>query len=414
MTRKLTNQLLLEYCDYAADTEVPVTFSLWGGIAAVASALGRNVFIDQGHYVVYPNMYIVLVAGSGRCRKSTAIGISEKFIHNIRPEVKTFSQKATPQALIASLAGVAIDGHTITTNVSEGIIIADELSTLIGKGAEESGLIPFLTTLWDCKDFTYITKGKGEENICNPCVSLLGGSTIDWIKSAIPMRSIGGGFTSRILFIYQKDHRKLILRTRQSAENKLRAEKISHDLCEIAKLRGPFAIDEPAWKFCEEEYEVFMNESPFNQNRYLAGYANRRHVLLFKVAMVVCASMNDTKLITLQDMVVATRILQDAEKFMPEVLMHIATGEGGIITFEVLEIVKKYKSITRADLLGLMHHKIQAYELDSVIKTLEGAKHIRTVCDGSSTTYKFVKDNTEEVVEEESFTDRILRGNKDG
>jgi hypothetical protein len=192
------------------ETEVPQIFSLWGGISAVSAALGRDCFIDQGHFTVYPNLYIVLAAGSAKCRKSTIITVVKQLLDAIEPPIHTLSQKSTPEALIGALCGMEAEGESRIISRATGVAVVDEMSTLIDRNSFKSGMIAILTKLYDCGDFDYRTRGRGLEIIREPCLSILGGSTLQWIKEAIPIASIGGGFTARVIFIHQDEPADLI------------------------------------------------------------------------------------------------------------------------------------------------------------------------------------------------------------
>ncbi len=409
MSRLLKEGIISEFCKYCDATEIPWLCALWCSVQTISTALGRDAFLDQGHYTVYPNMYIVLVAGSGRCRKSTAIGIAETFIKAIRPAPNIFSQKASVSALINALASVKHEAEGSVSASAEGIIIVDELTTLIDRGAFASGLISFLISLWDSKDsFEYLTRAHGKEIIYNSCVSILGGSTIEGIKDAIPAISIGAGFTSRIVFVYRPDHDKLMLRTYMSEENKERKKLIIHDLNEVAKIRGSYAIEEKAWKFLETEYLKFMKNSSFVKNRYLAGYSSRRHVMLFKLAMIVSASMNSSREIKLEDVFVARNILQKAEEEMENVLMAIASDEIGDMTNNVLNIITKHKTISRPLLLRLVSHRMQAKDLDVILDTLEQTLQVQIDGCGRKAVYSF-KQIKREKKETDSFTENLLK-----
>lgn len=419
MPRKLPDGILKSFCRYTQDTEVPSIYSLWCGISAISCALGRKNFIDMGHYTIYPNMYIILVAGSGKCKKTTAIGIAEKFIKELHPKVKIYAQKATPEAMIGALSQLQSDEESSMIKASaEGIVIADELATLINKTSTQSGIIEFLTTLYDAKDsFVYETRSRGKETISNSCVSLLGGSTMAWIKEAISLSAIGGGFTARVIFVYKDTPEKYVLRTRRSEDIKRLEKDISHDLNEVSKIRGSFTIDEESWSFLEREYLSFMQTSPMHNNKYLSGYANKRTTSLFKLCMIVSASMRDDRIVNLNDANIALKILKHVEQSMPKVMVAIAADDSGILNTYVTEVIKMKKVLERKELLNIVHHRMQAQELDVVLSTLEQAGIITRKIQGKSDKISYIETQDEKdekqttsAVTNLTFTERILKG----
>ena len=358
--------------EYCKDTEVPGLFALWAGISTISATLGRDCFVSQGHFVVYPNTYVVLVAGSAKCRKSTSINIASRFIESVNPKIKVLSQKMTPEALIGTLSGMmgGEEGSTIISAHAEGIAVVDELATMIDNNAFKSGMIPILTKLYDCEDFQYETRGRGREEVSNPCMSILGGSTLHWIKEAIPQVAIGGGFTSRVVFVYRDQVENLIpWPTKSDTNDKIKSD-IIHDLNLIAKLRGPFAFDSEARKFYSTEYIRFINNSPFFENKNLAGYAGRRHIIILKLSMIVSASERDSRVVNEADVRVALNILTSAEETMPNVLAQISSEPIGDVCEEILQIIKHRRKVSRRELLQLMKHKLVARDMDVIIDSL--------------------------------------------
>lgn len=370
MTRRLNEGIIKAFCKYVEDTEIPPVFAIWTAISTVSSALGRDCFIDQGHFVIYPNLYLVLVAGSAICRKSSAIMSGFGFIKKIKPAVHILSQKMTPEALIGSLSGMTAKDGANLIDEAVGILVVDELSTLVDKNAFKTGMIPLLTKLFDCQDFPYETRGRGVELVRNPCLSLLGGSTMHWIKESIPQVAIGGGFTSRIIFIYKDKTEKLVPWPKMSRANKERADDISRDLNDVAKMRGSMALSENALEIYKAEYENFMRNSPLRNNINLMGYAGRRMHILLKVSMTLSASFSDSRVIDEEDIKMATELMEYVERDMPKVLETISSEYVGDVCREVAEIILNRKAVSRSELVGAMRHRLTVRQLDVILDTL--------------------------------------------
>jgi len=312
MTRQCLDGVIEEFCLYNEPTEVPGIYALWTGIFTVAEMMGRECFLDQGHFVVWPNMYVILVAGSAVCRKSTAVRIGLSFIKKVDPPVKILSQRMTGEALISALSGIKIQDKTKIIDEAVGCFVNDELSTLIDKNSFNTPLISILTKLYDCDDFDYETKARGAERVKNPCLSILGGSTPEWIKGAMPIHAIKGGFTSRFVFVFKASNNKRVAWPKTSPETVERGKRILHDLCEIRKMRGPFGATADAQKMFEDEYIGFL-DGPMKRNPYLSGYVGRRHVTLLKVAMAFSVSRGDDREIKDVDMLKAIKSLRSVE-----------------------------------------------------------------------------------------------------
>lgn len=390
MARKLKSGVLESFCKFTEDTEVPAAFAVWSGMITIAAALGRDCFVDYGYYTLYPNMYIVLIGPSAVAKKSTAIKFAAKMIRQVTPSINILSQKMTPEALIGALSGLdAKEGDTMIVPAAVGVALVSEFATLVDKGAFKSGMIGILTDLYDAENFEYRTKSRGTETVKNPCLSIIGGSTLHWIKECIPLVSVGGGFTSRIVFVFSKGSGRLVPWPQMSMENKLRMADICHDLNEIAKMRGPFALTEDARKVYDKEYIDFRKHSELLEDENLGGYAGRRADILIKVSMLISASSSSDRLITERSMSVALSILKRAEESMPGVLRVITSNEVGDIFEQIIRYMMQHKTVNKAELTRKFLPKITAMELESMMRTLEQADIVACEHSGNQTRYVF-------------------------
>lgn len=369
--RELEKGILQGLIDYSDNLEVSSVFTLWTGISLIGAALGRDCYVDLGHFTVYPNMYILLSAPSAKCRKSTAIRIASKFARNAKPNIKLMPQKASPEALISNLAVSETDEeeNKIIQN-AEGYLIVDEAVTLIDGNAFQNGLIDVLTKLYDCDDFEYETKARGSETVKEPFLSLLGGVTLQGLKEKVPKAAIGGGFTSRIIFVYKNAPERLVPIPYISPKVRKLEPKIQHDVNQVRRLRGEFKMTDKALEIYSEEYKNFMTNSSLFGDPNLDGYAGRRHINLLKVAMIISASSRDDLKIDDVDMKIAINAMQLVETDMNEVLKPIRSEFVGDVSTEVLEIIKNSQRIARSSLVKKMSYKLSSQQLDVIIDTL--------------------------------------------
>lgn len=393
--RQLKKGILHALTRYTDNLETSIIFTMWTGVSAISAALGRDCCLDLGYFTIYPNMYIVLAAGSAKCRKSTAIRIAAKFIKNCEPKIKVLSQKTTAEGIIGNLSGTNVKEENTLVNEADGILIVDEMVTLIDKNAFKSGLIPVLTNLYDCDNFKYETRGRGVEEIINPCLSILGGTTIENLKESIPVAAIGSGFTSRIMFIFKNSLEKAVAFPELSAEAKKLEPMIQHDLNEVVKLRGKFTLDKEARKIYEDEYSDFMNNSKLFEDPNLDGYAGRRHINLLKTAMVMSADIENKLSINRKDMLVAISAMALAERDMPQVLKSVRSEFVGEVAEEVINLIRSYRTITRSVLVKKMSYRLSSQQLDIILDTLmeydnaKGGKLVEIIKEGNRTSYKY-------------------------
>lgn len=354
-------------------------------------ALGRRVWVEQGIFRVYPNMFVVLVAGSGRCRKSTSIGMLQRVCDQVTPAFNFISQKITNEELIARLARINKPRPDDPTGpkYSEAYAVIDELSTFLDKKTYESGIASTLIKLFDCgSKFDYSTKTKGSYTVHNPCLGLLGASTLEWIRNAIPSDAIGGGLTSRIIFVYIDQAPKPVARIEYPPELIDLEHKLARTLEVIATVpKGPAILTPEAWDQVEAGYEAWHNSNGGNHKMFLnptlSGYASRRYVHVMTVAMLLSVSANPTEqtvTVTGQDITNAEGILAAAEQHMPRIMYLINATERGFATEVLYEMIRQCPDgVSREILMSALTNKLSVRDFDEIISTLKAGGRIVSV-----------------------------------
>lgn len=385
----MTDQNYLQkYLSLNKGTEIPDVFALWCGLSAVSIVLGRSVWLDMGTYVIYPNLFVVLVAGSGRCRKSTAIKIAERLVVQLEPPPKLIAQRITPEALIKALQpkGPEEKGSKEPTKIlsgsAVGYVIVDELANFLNRKTYEGGLCSLLIPLYDCNAaYEYHTIGRGVERLENTCLGLLGASTIDWIRNAIPPDAIGAGLTSRILFVYVESPPPPVAITSFSDEKHALVYELVKDLQRIQAYKGEVKLTEDAWLFYRTTYEDFYENSELYAMPMLQGYASRRHVHWLKAAILLAASDgSETEsgrlLVEHRHLDGALALLETCEKTLPQVISLIAASERGVLLEEVYTRIAGSGKISRKALTKSMQHKLDIRGLGDILQSLRSSERI--------------------------------------
>ena len=250
-----------------------------------------------------------------------------------------------------------------------------------------------LIPLFDCVDsFEYRTKGGGIDAIKFSCLGLLGASTIDWVRNAIPFDAVGGGLTSRIIFVYVESPPPPVAFPSWGETKQLLAETCLRNLGRFSSLSGKFTLTPEAMEFYEERYNTFYRESPLFESATLSGYASRRFVHFLKLGMIFSVARlvdNSDLVISLQDLEASERCLKIIEPSLERVLSLITSSEKGTICERIYFKIKKLKAIKREDLLKLFSHRIDATEFENHITTLVQSGRIEVKTDRSGAVYTF-------------------------
>lgn len=350
------------YLQYTANQESPTAFHQWVGMSLISAVLKRNIWIPRIKYTIYPNLFVILVAGSAKCRKSVSMSIGKDILYSLSTPPTIFAQKITTEALIQTL------DETKTPECCHGVILASELSVFLGADAIKSGIIPILTDLYDSqKSWEYRTRGRGKESLNNVTLSMLAASTKDWIKTSIPEEAIGGGFTSRVIFVFEDAPSRLILFSSESDEDKALRQNLILDLEDMGKLNGEVQFTSEAQSLAIEWYH---SEATNLHDAKVDGYYGRKHDTMFKVATILAISEGDSLLIEKRHIKNALKALEKCEKHLEDVMSSVVSTSFNGNTEKIFEIVKKHGTITHTELLRKSWRYTNAEELNEIMKTL--------------------------------------------
>ncbi len=371
---------LKSFCRLLEKTEVPPRFAIWSGIASLLAGLERRIWINQGVYSIYPNFYLVLVAASGQ-KKSTAINAASKILRRLSPGPNVISQKITPEALIQAIQCQANDPKVVLKMKNGGIVIADELATFLDRQALDKGLGPILTALYDCTPFEYATKARGVEKVEDGYLSMLGGTTIELLKNSLPKDAIGGGFTSRTMFVYEDKVAAPIAWIDFDQELVDLEQELVNYLQRLMELEGAVTMTPEAKAFFIHDYEERHKVGEFRNDPLLRSYENRRHAHLWKVAMALMVAEAPQRTMELQHIRGAKFILEEAEVYLPRVVELIAASETGMAGSLVMNYIEQKSGaqgfVLRRDLMRHFAHRFDSLEITKMVDTLVKSERIK-------------------------------------
>jgi len=356
------------YLKYTENSEPARSYHTWVGLSLIAGALQRKVLLRWGFETLYPNFYIVLVGPSGRTRKGTALGIGKEMLADVAG-VTVASEATTREALIKLMKDSALSfqlpgtsrilWHCSVTAFSE------ELSVFLGQN--DLKFLSNLTDWYDCKDrWAYDTIGRGRDFINGVCFNLLGATAPDWWQSTLPNEAIGGGFTSRIIFIVEDSKRKTISKYTQTPQEARLREALMNDLGRINTLAGEFkfsADGEHAYIQWYEKYDKGLSngEFPVDDPRFTY-YAERRATHIRKLMMILSASRGDTLVMTAQDFTRADQLLKAAELKMHRTFGGLGRAKGSVDADRVLDFVASITATTRSEILSRFYRDVGPQE----------------------------------------------------
>lgn len=348
------------FCEYASYGEAPRRMYFWTGVSVIAGALRRKVWIDQAYFKWYPNFYIVLVAPPGIVSKSTTVSIGMNLLRSV-PGIRFGPDVVTWQALVTSFAEAAesyeYDGNFYV--MSPITIESSEFGNLLNPQDKE--MVDLLVTLWDGKQGSFIKKTKmsGNDSVENPWINLIACTTPSWIAGNFPEYMIGGGFTSRCVFVYAEEKERYVAYPGLSVPKGLRDTEnaLIQDLEHIAvNLAGPYKLSQDAVRWGEAWYRRHYSERPvgLDDDRF-GGYIARKQTHIHKLAMVLAASRYDSPIIDVEDLSTADQMVTDLERDMPQVFSKIGRTDVSLQADRFLSYVRKHGKIAYTEAYRYVH-----------------------------------------------------------
>lgn len=381
-TKRRLGDWIAAYIEYTKHTEPPLSYHTWVAISTLAGALQRRVYMNWGHETIYPNQFIVLIGPSGMSRKGAAVGIGKDLAGAVK--IQMTANRVTREALYKFMK----DSTTAYTDKTNGrykfqsavTCISPELHVFLG--TKNVDFLAELTDMYDSADeWRYETKHFGKDVITGVCLNLLGATAPDWLPSILPAEAVGGGFTSRVIFVVEDQKGQTVADpNKYKADLKLR-ESLVYDLEQIMLMAGEMIFDDRAHQAYIDWYEAsevrLRNGTQDLIDPRLGGYNSRRATHLKKLSMAISASRSNDLIITHEDISRAMTILQATEKKMPRVFTGLGKARFAEATEELLYLIAKEGRVSRSSILRRFYTKIDTFVLDSVEQVLEGMKAIR-------------------------------------
>jgi hypothetical protein len=348
---------IADYVDFTRNTEPPTVFHFFAGMMAVSSALSRNLYYDMGPYQLFPNLCVVIVAPSGRCKKTSACQIAVNMMNGIG--INVLADKLTPEVLVESLKD---------KNPATGLLYAPELAAFLGKQKYQEGMVPMLTRLMDCPDvWKSATIMRGDAELRNVALTFLGASTLDWIQTEIPKSAFGGGFISRLLFVVQEDTpRSFPLPPEMDKE---RRYALMERLRLMTQIRGKVMMSSE----CRDWYISWYtsNQRTRHENKQFSGYYERKPDHAMRLAMLLNVSEGGNHLeMQRSHLQHAVRILDWIEAWLPGTFDSLQEStQGAALGGLIKQLKSRQGGAGHSELLRLNSKKMNALTFKQTIET---------------------------------------------
>jgi hypothetical protein len=369
------------FMEYTDNTEPPYLFRKWTAISCIAAALQRKVRCEWGTSLTfYPNLYIVLV-GPSATGKGTAMNPGLSIISEI-PAIRLSAQATSLQALIRHLKDTNLTDINLETSEqqfhSSLTIFSKEFTVFLGYHNRE--LMAALCDWYDCdRRWVYETISRKREEINGVWVNLIAGTTPDLIRSSLPIESIGGGLTSRIIFVFEEKQAKLVTMPTETPRERELFQALVHDLEKISLTTGKFTWTDGFIKAWDKWCQHAVHNPPFYDSKF-DGYNGRRRVHLMKLSMIhsVARGRNQMQMDE-SNLSEAIATLTEVENKMGLVFKGVGKSDIADIVHRATAFLTTSKSNTIPISMFMRHFEndMDKFMLDRVISTLEVSRLIK-------------------------------------
>jgi hypothetical protein len=381
------------YLLYSQEDEAPLAYHFWVGAALIGAACRRNLFLDWGNHLVWPNYYLLIVGPPG-CKKSAAIDAGVDIIQrenaiiheadNDFPQdlrVRVMPNNTTPEMFLNMLKSVrAIDRRTDDPDErftdAVALLANDEMVTLLGKSNFHSDkMVQVLTGLYGCPghwEDAAIT--RGEFILRNVAITVIGGWTPEGIRTSVTREMFGGGFMSRCHFVERKKSGKLYWKA--GYRDPITANKLAADLVRLTKA-SPAAMNlsKAAEHWYAEWYE--MHNKVVAADYTMKNYMVRKPSHLLKMSIILALSDDlETRSISLDNLLLALKILELEQKRLPEMFNEFGATDSSLLVDYVYGIIAWYQThnhspISRTALLNRVYKRVHnKHTLDNCLAVL--------------------------------------------
>jgi len=361
--------------EYTFNTEPARQFHEWVGMSVISMALRKKVWFRFGRIRIHPNLFVVLVSEPGIARKTQAITYGEEVVGEVSAIV-TSADAITPQAMLEDLeiskAEETMPDSTVLVHNSLSVI-SSEFESFLGQKRDNTKMLVLLTDLYDCKirPYRYRTKGAGTNVIASPFLTLVAGTTPESLASALPSTAIGGGLTTRILFIWADGKDKKVDIPEIPPEIKELKKHLIHDLTVMSRIVGAYTYNAASRKWWKDWYGGYEELSPDRlcKDPAFRGWYSRKPTLMLKVGMLIAAAKSNNLTVGIVELEEALARIENVEEVMHKGFAAVGRSEITPDVALVMQIVQRQKAISEKALMAQIWRDVDDKKFDNVMNT---------------------------------------------
>ena len=366
-----------QFYEYTDHLTSPRLFRKWAGIAAVAGALERKVWVRTLGSNLYPNLYTVLVGPPGVGK--TEVTWRVRTLWQELKEHHVAASSLTAASLIDDLKDAS--RRIMVPNQVPSVVqfnslqvCSNELGVLLP--AYENEFMNKLTELYDCKAYSERRRTKDLHfEIKEPQLNILAATTPSFLNNVMPEGAWDQGFLSRTLLVYSGEtFVKDIFVDEQKDEEGWRA--LQEGLSRVSKVYGKIGFSDEVKDLIRNW--IFGGCEPRPDHPKLTHYLTRRPVHMIKLCMISAMSRGSEMLIEVQDFERALGWLLEVEMFIPDIFKSMAAGGDSKVIEEAWYFcykifMKEQKPIVEMRVVQFLQERTPAHNVMRILDVMTRA-----------------------------------------
>jgi hypothetical protein len=192
------HQFVADWLRYTETFEYPESFAVFALLVMASCAVDRRVLINPGAKPeMFTNLYAILYGPSG-ARKGEALMDALRLLGEALPDAPVYPMNFTMEALRGRMHKESED-----FGATSGLILSEELSTLLGGREYLLNNSLFLGKIWDCRPSeTFLTIAHAEQVIKHPYPTMGACSTPEAFGDLDP-KALAAGFLRRMIMVQE-------------------------------------------------------------------------------------------------------------------------------------------------------------------------------------------------------------------
>jgi hypothetical protein len=352
---------LADYIEKTKEAEPPTVFHFFCAATVLGTLTERKVWISRGHYRIFPNLNVILIAPTGKARKSSAINISKDIIMEAGFSKLVLGQ-TTPEAFIMALG---------STDPASCLIVGSEMKRFFHSAKYMDGFVPLITDLTDSPDrWSSMTIARSKLELKNVLISAMYGTTMNWLKS-MPSDVFGGGFLRRHVVVVQERTDRISAWPGDMTKAKT---ELAEKLKALTLDEGEFERSDEVNKWYTDWYATFRSRDTNIGDELFEGYLESKPDQVLRLAMIIQISKGIRKL-TIESLESSIAILDWLDQFLPTTF----AGIGGSPLSELQERIIKYIKVAG----GRMSHSDLVRRMSKWLTAGKLAEHLNTLIEAN-------------------------------